>query len=185
MNMVFQAAKEVSDFMSARRWGFCVIGGLAVIRWGEPRMTLDVDLILLTGFGNEERYAGPLLKKFEARIPEALEFALRKRVLLLRTSNKKDVDISFGALPFEESIIKRATPFEFAPGIRLVTCSAEDLFILKVFAGRGQDWQDAESVAIRQKLDKKYILKHLKPLFEVKETPELLLRARRLLEGRQ
>ena len=185
MNMVFQAAKEVTDFMSARRWGFCVIGGLAVIRWGEPRMTLDVDLILLTGFGNEKRYAVPLMDKFEARIPDALEFALQRRVLLLRASNKKDLDISFGALPFEESIIRRSTAFEFAPGFRLVTCSAEDLFILKVFAERGQDWQDAESVAIRQKLDEKYILKHLKPLFEVKETPELLLRARRLLEGGQ
>ena len=59
------------------------------------------------------------------------------------------------------------------------------LFILKVFAGRGQDWQDAEGVAIRQKLDKKYIRKHLKPLLEVKQTPELLLRARKLLESRQ
>jgi hypothetical protein len=171
--------------MAANRWRFCVIGGLAVIRWGEPRLTMDVDLMLLTGFGNEMRYAGPLLEKFEARVNEALKFALRRRVLLLRASNKKDVDISFGALPFEESIIKRATPFEFAPGVRLITCSAEDLFILKVFAGRGQDWQDAQSVAIRQKLDKRYIMKHLKPLFEVKETPELLLRARKLLEGRQ
>ena len=184
MNLVFQAATEVSDFMSARKWRFCVIGGLAVIRWGEPRMTLDVDLMLLTGFGNEKQYAESLLEKFKARIPEALKFALQRRVLLLHASNKKDLDISFGAFPFEESIIKRATAFEFAPGLRLVTCSAEDLFILKVFAGRGQDWQDAESVAIRQKLDKRYILKHLKPLFEVKETPELLLRARRMLEVR-
>ncbi len=185
MNLIFQAAKEVSDFMEANRWRYCIIGGLAVIRWGEPRLTIDVDLMLLTGFGNEKRYAGPLLKKFEARVNEALKFALQHRVLLLRASNKKDLDISFGALPFEESIIKRATPFEFAPGVRLTTCSAEDLFILKVFAGRGQDWQDAESVAIRHKLDQRYIRKHLKPLFEVKETPELLLRAGKLLEGGQ
>jgi hypothetical protein len=39
MNALFEAAKEVADFMKARRWKFCVIGGLAVQRWGEPRLT--------------------------------------------------------------------------------------------------------------------------------------------------
>ena len=114
MNQLFQAAKELSDFMSVHRWKFCVIGGLAVIRWGEPRTTLDADLMLLTGFGEEKRYAEPLLEKFEPRIPGALDFALRNRVLLLRASNGKDVDISFGAFPYEESVIRRATGFEFA-----------------------------------------------------------------------
>lgn len=185
MNLLFQAAKEVSDFMSERNWRFCVIGGLAVIRWGEPRTTLDADLMLLTGFGNEKQYAEPLLDKFEPRVPGALEFALQSRVLLIRASNGKDVDISFGAFPYEESIIKRATKFEFAPDARLLTCSAEDLFILKVFAGRGRDWQDAESVAARRKLDKKCILGHLEGLSEVKENPGLLIRVRTLLEGRQ
>lgn len=28
MNAIFIAAKEVCDFMKARRWKFCVIGGL-------------------------------------------------------------------------------------------------------------------------------------------------------------
>ncbi len=49
MNALFTAAKEVCDFMQARRWKFCVIGGLAVHRWGEPRLTQDADLTLLTG----------------------------------------------------------------------------------------------------------------------------------------
>jgi len=34
MNAIFAAAKEVCDFMKKRRWKFCVIGGLAVQRWG-------------------------------------------------------------------------------------------------------------------------------------------------------
>ena len=29
---------------------------------------------------------------------------------------------------------------------------------MKVFAGRGKDWQDAEGIAIRQRLDRKRIL---------------------------
>jgi len=62
-----------------------------------------------------------------------------------------------------------------------VTCSAEDLFVLKVFAGRSKDWADAESVANRQTLDQVYVFRHLEPLCELKEAPELLDRARGLL----
>jgi hypothetical protein len=56
VNELFTAAREVGDFMKARQWEFCVIGGLAVQCWGEPRLTRDADLTLLTGFGEEERY---------------------------------------------------------------------------------------------------------------------------------
>jgi hypothetical protein len=37
---------------------------MAILRWGEQRMTKEVDLTLLTGFGNEEAYIGALEKKW-------------------------------------------------------------------------------------------------------------------------
>ncbi|MFO7534458.1 MAG: hypothetical protein R6X19_02020 [Kiritimatiellia bacterium] len=168
--------------MSARRWKFCIIGGLAVQRWGEPRATLDADLTLLSGFGDEERYASALLGAFQSRIPDALQFALTRRVLLLRVSNGKAVDISLGALPFEEKMIRRAIKIEFEPGIVLTCCTAEDLFVMKAFASRPKDWVDAERIVDRQiRLDKRYILKELDVLCQLKETPEILERARQLL----
>jgi hypothetical protein len=183
MNSLYDAAKEISDFMTARKWEFCVIGGLAVVRWGEPRTTVDADLTLLTGFGEEESFAETLLEHFKARVPDAVCFAVKNRVLLLRASNGKDLDVSFGALPFEQEMMKRASEFEFSPGIRLLTCSAEDLFIMKAFASRAKDWIDAEGIAVRQKgrLNKRYILKHLEQLCEVRETPEIVERAKKLL----
>lgn len=182
MNALFVAAREVCEFMKARRWKYCIIGGLAVHRWGEPRTTLDADLTLFTGFGEEERFVDELLRFFPPRRPDARDFALRYRVMLMRSSNGKDVDISFGGFAFEESMIRRASAFEFSPDVTLPTCSAEDLFVMKVFASRGKDLVDAESVAIRQKLDRRYILRQLEPLCELKETPELLHVARRILE---
>jgi len=183
MNLLYQAAREVSGFMQSRKWKFCIIGGMAVQRWGEPRTTLDVDITLLTGFGEEEAFAVPLLKCFKARIPEALPFALRNRVLLLTTSNGKDVDVSFGALPFESEMMARATPFKFAPGVALMTCTAEDLLIMKAFAARTRDWLDVEGIIVRQHghLDTKYIMRHLTLLCDLKETPEILVKARKLL----
>lgn len=185
MNALFEAAREVCDFLSARRWKYCVIGGLAVQRWGEPRNTQDVDFTLLTGFGREEEFVHPLLARFKGRNPDVLDFALQRRVLLIQASNGQPVDISLAGFPFEEQMIARATPFEFAEGLRLMTCSAEDLFVLKVFAARDKDWHDAGSVAIRQKLNRRYIFKHLRPLCELKGTPELLLRAKKLLGAKR
>ena len=82
MNGLFSAAKEMQEFLQSNGWRFCFIGGLAVIRWGEPRMTQDIDLSLLTGFGSEEAYIAALLSRFPARIPDAESFSLRHRVLL-------------------------------------------------------------------------------------------------------
>lgn len=182
MNALFMAAQEVCDFMKARRWKFCVIGGLAVYRWGEMRTTLDVDLTLFTGLGDEEQFVDALLARFAGRRPGAREFALLQRVLLVRASNGKDVDIALAGFPFEETIIRRASPFEFSSGLVLPTCSAEDLFVMKVFAARGKDWQDAEGIVIRQRLNRGYIFRQLKPLCELKGAPELIEQARRLLK---
>ncbi len=170
--------------MAGKGWKYCLIGGLAVQRWGESRSTQDADLTLLTGFGNEEQFARDLLENFKGRLPNALEFSLANRVLLIQASNGKDVDISFGALGFEIGMIERATVFEFAPGALLPTCSAEDLFVMKAFAARPQDWIDARGIAIRQMaLDHAYIFKHLSALAALKEAPEIVDQARRLLGG--
>jgi predicted nucleotidyltransferase len=66
----------------------------------------------------------------------------------------------------------------------LRTCSAEDLIVLKAFAGRGQDWADIERVIVRQsgKLDWNYIYEQLRPLAQLKDAPEIVdqLEARRV-----
>lgn len=183
MNALFEAAKEVSDFMTERQWPHCIIGGLAVQQWGEPRTTLDADLTLLTGWGEEERYVTAILEQFEARMEDAHAFAVSRRILLIRASNGIDVDIALGALPFEEDMMSRAKKIEVSPGVFLPCCTPEDLFVMKAFASRPRDWLDAESVALRQlTLDKKYILNHLASLSELKESPEILQRAKEILE---
>ena len=54
MNAIFAAALDLQSFCDKHGWRCCFIGGLAVQRWGEPRMTRDADLTLLTGFGSED-----------------------------------------------------------------------------------------------------------------------------------
>ena len=52
---LFQVAQELQRLFRKYSWKFCFIGGLALQRWGEPRVTQDIDLTLLTGIGKEER----------------------------------------------------------------------------------------------------------------------------------
>ncbi|MDD4103261.1 MAG: nucleotidyl transferase AbiEii/AbiGii toxin family protein [Kiritimatiellae bacterium] len=186
MNELFKAAKEVADFMTEREWRFCLIGGLAVVCWGEVRFTQDADISLLTGYGSEERFARTLLERFAGRLTNTLEFALRNRVLLLRTVSGIPIDVSFSALPFELEMLERAVTFEFEEDCALPVCTAEDLFVMKLFASRPKDVMDAESIAVRQrgKLDTGYVLRHLKELSELKEEPAMLSTAKRILEVR-
>ena len=176
LNPLFKAGLEFQETLKKRRWPFCFIGGLAVLRWGEIRMTQDIDLCLLCGFGNEEKYVKNLLKKFKSRITYAEKFAFTNRVLLLYASNGVSIDISLSGLPYEEQMIKRATPFSFHTDCTLITCSAEDLIILKSFANRTKDWMDVEGIILRQgkSLDTSYIIEQLSPLCEIKGMPDIV-----------
>lgn len=178
MNLLYEAAREVHAFFRRRKWRFCLIGGVALQRWGEPRATTDVDFTLLTGFGEEARFVDALLDRFDGRLPDAREFALDNRVVLCQASNGIDIDIALGGLPYEHHVIERASAYTFAPRMKWITASAEDMVILKAFAGRDQDWVDVKGILRRQlpKLDWKCIARELKELQELKEDPSILKR---------
>jgi len=182
VNELVHAGARLQEFLLARQWKFCFIGGIALARWGALRVTDDLDLSLLTGFGREQDFVEPLLARYAARTPNASEFAVRSRVLLLQSDEGFGVDIALAALPVEERIIARASPFPYLPGVELITCSAEDLVVLKAFANRPQDVIDVQSVVARQqgRLDWNLIDDELTPLVELKEEPEILEWVRKL-----
>ena len=173
---LIRVAADLQTFCEARHWRFCFIGGLALQRWGEPRETVDVDVTLVTGFGGEEPFITALLDRYDGRIQDAAAFARANRVLLLRAASGVGIDVALGGLPFEESIVERASLFPFPGDVPLRTCSAEDLVVLKAFAARGRDWVDIEGIIVRQTgaLDWDYIDEQLAPLAALKEAPEIL-----------
>lgn len=166
---------------------FCFIGGLALQRWGEPRFTRDVDLTLLCPLGSEADAIDGVLSGFDARAPDARGFALKSRVILVQSAAGIPIDVALGALPFEQRCVRRASEFDFGSGLRLVTASADDLIVLKAFAGRPRDWADVETILIRnrRRIRWKRIFGELKPLLELREAPEnleQLIRLRREVE---
>lgn len=153
---------------------FCFIGGLAVQNWSELRATKDVDLTLLTGFGNERPYIDELLAHYQPRRPDAADFAERRRVLLLQSAAGIGIDIAMGAFPYEALAIERSRKIALSAVHHIRICTAEDLTVFKAFASRPQGWRDIEMTIVRQgdaKLDWPYILKQLTPLAQLKEDP--------------
>ena len=82
---------------------------------------------------------------------------------------------------FSTTFSARASEFDFGD-VRLLTCSAEDLVVLKAFASRPQDWLDIESVAVRQHrvLDWNLVFEELEPLAAVREVPGILDQLRQI-----
>ena len=176
MNALFGLAAEVQSFCKSRQWRFCFIGGIALQRWGEPRLTRDVGLTIVTGFGGEDVFVDALSGAFRQRVPHAREFALRNRVLLLQSPRGIPIDVSLGGLAFEERVAERSSGFAFLPGVTLRTCSSEDLVVLKAFADRARDWADIEGILARTVVEWNTVRDELEPLCEAKEAPHILPR---------
>ena len=77
-----------------------------------------------------------------------------------------------------------ATAWEVSIGVTLTICSAEDLLVHKVFAGRDRDWADVESILARQlgNLNLAQVRRELPELLELKGEPESMERLERLIE---
>ena len=185
MTDLFTIAADVQAFFDSKKWKFCFIGGLAVQQWGEPRMTRDVDLTLLTGFENEVQFIDAILLNYSSRISDARQFALSRRIILLE-KHTIGIDISLGGFPFEEEMIARSKIIEINTSTHLRFCTAEDLIILKAYADRPIDWQDIEGVILRQRnnaLDWPHIEGHLAELAELKDSPELVTKLLKLRDA--
>jgi hypothetical protein len=88
-------------------------------------------------------------------------------------------------LPFEGRIVERASPYAIQESVALTTCGAEDLLVLKVFAGREKDWLDVEGIVLRQadRLDRALVRRELEPLLELKDDNMSLARLEKVFSG--
>ncbi len=100
---LLDVAIELQEFCDSQSWRYCFIGGVAVQRWSEVRLTCHLDLTLLTGFGKEDLYIDALLTRFAARGANAAQLARSRRVLLLSSSTGIGIDVSLARSPLKNS----------------------------------------------------------------------------------
>ena len=152
-----------------------IIGGVAASMLGTPRLTADVDAVLLLSVGRL-----PKLLEVAAelglvpRIANAELFARRNRVVLLRHAESGiSVDVSLGMLPFEEEVVARSIVHRIGD-IELRLPTPEDLIVLKAVAHRPKDLLDiAEIFKSHPDLDRARIEGWVREFAAALEMPEL------------
>lgn len=175
MHSFLDTLTTLRDTLSDHGIEYVLIGGMAVQHWSEPRFTRDIDATILVQPGKEEDALCVLTSVFTPRVPDYIQFALQYRVIPLTSSQGVDLDISFGLPGYEEMVLERSVEVIIADGAFRI-CSAEDLIIHKMVAGRPQDISDIEGVLLRQgdSLDFNYLTDWLSRFTELLEGPDLL-----------
>ena len=186
MNGQFEAAWQLHRFLTERDIPYVIIGGIAVQRWGEPRLTIDVDLAILLPAGGEEGRLREIAAAFPPRLKDAVAFALEHRVLPIDVPGASPADLSMALPGFEEAAIARAVDYDLGQGRTVRLCKAEDLIVYKCVAGRAQDVMDVESIVARQgeSLDFAHIRRWLDEFAQITEDREVIARFERAWESR-
>lgn len=152
-----------------------IIGGVAVTLVGQARYTADIDAVALLALDQIPSFLEVAAQVgLVPRIEDALIFARRSRVLLLKhVPSDVEVDVSLGILPFEIETVERSQLFqtgEFV--IRLPT--PEDLIILKAVAHRPKDLLDIRTlIETHPHLDVPRIRRWVKEFGKALDRPEL------------
>ncbi len=173
---LLSALRSLMEWFSVKKVRGVVIGGVAASLLGRPRFTRDIDALVLLDID----FCGDFLSAgekfgFVPRRAGVLNFAKKNRILLVRHNPSSiDIDISLGALPFEEEAVSRAKMLKIS-GIKVSLPSPEDLIIMKAVANRPQDQVDIESILdVYPSIDTKRILKWAREFALVLELPEIL-----------
>jgi hypothetical protein len=173
MNPQLEAAWEIHQFLNSHKLRYAVIGAIALQKWGEPRLTRDVDITLDASASEAGDLVQLITQRFHSRTEDPVAFARNTRMMLVKASNGVDVDIALAFPGYEDELFRRAMDFEIEDGKAIRICSAEDLIIHKVVAGRPQDVSDVQGIVERQaeQLDAAYVRHWLKAFSEALSDP--------------
>jgi hypothetical protein len=141
------ALADVMKWLDASHIPSMVIGGVASSMLGRPRLTQDVDALVLLPEGEWAKALSSANNHgIVPRIEDPLGFARRSRMLLLtHTSSNIDIDIALGGLSFEIEALDRSQTHEMN-GFSLRLPTVEDLLIMKAFAHRPKDMEDIKGL---------------------------------------
>jgi hypothetical protein len=150
-------------------------------------VTKDLDAVVLLGDTNLETFlAAGASFGFTPRISEAAAFALKSRVLLLlHDPTRTPVDVSLGALPFEQESVDRASTVTVG-GVSFPVVSPEDLIIMKSLPRRPRDIADIEAVIdAHPQLDLKRVRYWVGQFASVLESPDIIDDVERILNRKR
>lgn len=151
--------KRLAVELNTREIPYMIFGGQAVLVYGEPRLTKDIDVTI--ALGPEE--AQPVFDCVEALglsllVDDAEDFLRETFVIPAEDpSSGIRVDFVFSLTEYERGAFDRASVVHLGEvGVKFI--SLEDLVIYKIVAGRPRDLEDVRCVMLKNpQMDKQKI----------------------------
>lgn len=159
------------------RWGpWYLFGAQAVVAYGIPRLSADVDVTLSLDAEDAPRFVAEMTRAGFQPLVSDPDFVRRTHVLpFVHLATGMPIDVVLGASGLEQEFAERASPRDVG-GVVVPVISREDLVVAKVLAGRPKDIEDARALwrAHRNDLDADRIESVLRLLEEALGQSDLL-----------
>lgn len=154
--------KQIFKELNGLGIDYLVVGGLAVNLFGVPRLTYDIDLMILLEPDNVKKFVTKLTQwGYKPKIPaDPFDFADEtKRTFWIHEKGMKAFNFFSDHLPVGEIDIVIDSPISYErlkersvkiqlEEIKIPVVSIHDLIELKLHAGRKQDLSDVEYLKI-------------------------------------
>lgn len=130
------------------RW--YLFGAQAVVIWGRPRMSADVDVTVALDPSQSSAFIAAMEHAgFKLRIESEIEaFVERTRVLpFLHTATRMPLDVVMAGPGLEQEFLARAQLVEL-DGVDVPVLSPEDLVVTKILAARPKDIEDVAGILL-------------------------------------
>jgi hypothetical protein len=145
--------------LDRRKIPYMIIGGQAVLLYGEPRFTKDIDVTL----GRDADQAPELIELIKDLgwkvLVENAESFVRKTMVMPCQDPASGIrlDFIFSYSPYEKRALERVHRKRIGKA-EVLFASPEDVVIHKIVAGRPRDLEDAKNLLLKNpQLDRKYI----------------------------
>ena len=182
------AAVELLNALSAvlDRWGrWYLFGAQAVVAYGVPRLSADVDVTVELDPDDSERFVEEMeAGGFTLRVDDP-EFVRRTRVMpFVHVATGMPLDVVLAGSGLEDEFLGRAKTTDIG-GIDVPLIDVADLVISKILAGRPKDMADARSLwrAHGSSADRRRVVRLLRLLEEALGQSDLVSGFEAIAEG--
>ncbi len=167
MRNIEEILKLVCEFLNEEKEVYVVVGGLAVLFYGVPRTTMDIDIIIPMDVGETRRFAEFLNENDFFADEEDIKTAFEEKshATIEDKTSMVRLDIKGVYSENDRITLERRSKVSLA-GFEFFVASPEDTIANKLLFGSEQDVKDAEGIYARQfeNLDMAYLEKRCKKL---------------------
>ena len=183
--MIEELIQKTARHLDENDIPYMIIGGQAVLLYGSPRLTRDIDITL--GIDTDKFHSIAMLCRelgLKLLPQKPADFASETKVLPAEELKSRiRVDFIFSFTPYEAQAMTRTKEVPMN-GYPAKFASCEDVIIHKMIAGRAVDAEDVKNILIKNKdsIDLEYIRQWLLEFGRISEHKGILKRFDSLLD---